>query len=260
MISSFDSTGNTAEETNDAARQAPRGVVMANFASWIYGAVGIVLILLAIQSLDEVMASDTPVKLILTESLGSTLTNGFEVLAILALIAAMVMLQLTSARVLWAQARDGQLPGAHIMRKVNREQIPHVAVLTCLAMSTVMALWSSLLTVLVALTALAWALSYGLVVLAGLRVVRRGELPPHPWGYGRWSALIFIAAIVWSVLLCGILVWSDVDGVGLGMLGALTAGIVLYRLIPGERRGRVVGVTEDVVMTPAAGRFDGSGR
>ena len=47
---------------NDAARSAPKGVVMANFLSYVYGAIGIALIMFAIQNVDQVMASDTPVK------------------------------------------------------------------------------------------------------------------------------------------------------------------------------------------------------
>lgn len=243
MISSFDSTGNTAEETHDAARSAPKGVVMANLLSYLYGAVGIGLILLAIQSVPQVMGSDTPVKLILTQSIGRTIAGGFEVLAVLALFAAMVMLQLTAARVLWSQARDGQLPAAHVMSRVNASRIPHWAVVVTLALSVVITMWSSLLTVLAAFTALAWAAAYGVVVVSGSVVLRRKGLPRHPWGYGRWSGLIFSAAIVWSVILCVVLVWSDWTHVGLGMLGALAVGVALWFLIPSSRRGRVVGIT-----------------
>jgi amino acid transporter len=243
MISSFDSTGNTAEETHDAARSAPRGVIYANFLSYIYGAVGIALILLAIRNLDQVMGSDTPVKLILTQSIGSTLSNGFEVMAVVALFAAMVMLQLTAARVLWSQARDGQLPVANVMKKVNSHRVPHVAVLVTLVLSVVIALWSSLLSVLTAFTALAWATAYFVVVVAGYFALRRKKLPHHPWGYGRWSKPLFALAIFWSVVLCAVLVWSDVKHVGGGMVGALAAGVVLWYLIPRSRRGKVVGVT-----------------
>jgi amino acid transporter len=202
------------------------------------------LILLAIQNVDQVMGSDTPVKLILTQSIGSTLTNGFEVLAVIALFAAMVMLQLTAARVLWAQARDGQLPAANVMKRVNSSRIPHYAVAVTLGMSIIITLWSSLLSVLAAFTAIAWAFAYGVVVIAGYIVLRRNGLPRHPWGYGRWSKAIFISAIVWSVVLCGVLVWSDPKRVGLGMLGALAVGVVLWYLIPKSRRGRVVGLSD----------------
>jgi amino acid transporter len=246
IISSFDSTGNAAEETKDAARQAPRGVVTANFLSYAYGLVGIGLLLFAIKDVAQVQASAEPVKLIVSQAVGHTMAGFFQDMAVIALFAAMVMLQLTAGRVIWSQARDGQLPGATVLRKVNREQIPHFAVLLVFALSVIVVFWSSLLNVLVALTALAWAVAYLIVCVAGYPAIRKNRLPRHPWGYGRWSGPIFILAIVWSVVLCVVLVWSNPKQVGLGGLGALAAGIILWFLIPPSRRGKVPGITDGV--------------
>jgi amino acid transporter len=242
IISSFDSTGNTAEETHDAAKHAPRSVVTANMMSYAYGLVGIGLILLAIKNVAQVQASATPVKLVLEQAVGSWIATGMQDLAVIALFAAMVMLQLTAARVLWSQARDGQLPLASYVDKVNREKIPHIAVFITVVLSAIIVLWSSLLNVLLALTALAWALAYFIVCVVGLPALRRGTLPRHPWGYGRFSVPIFAVAIIWSVVLIGVLVWSNPKQVGLGMLGALALGVILYFLIPSSRRGKVPGL------------------
>ncbi len=57
--------------------------------------------------------------------------------------------------------------------------------------------------------------------------------------------MIFGAAIIWSVVICAVLVWSDPKQVGLGMLAAIGVGFVLYALIPRARRGKVAGVTSD---------------
>ena len=250
IISSFDSTGNTSEETHDAARKAPRGVTVANFASLVYGLIGIALLVLAIQNLPAVLGSNQPVKLILETSIGNTITQGFIVLAMLALFAAMVMLQLTAARVLWAQARDGQLPASKVMSYVNKDKVPATAVLVTLVLSVIMTVWSSLLSVLVAFTAIAWALAYGIVIVAGIGAIRGNRLPAHPWRYGRWSLPIFGLATIWSVMLCIILVWSDWKHVGLGILAALAAGVILYFLIPPQRRGKIRGVTDRPGLEP----------
>lgn len=245
LISSFDATGNAAEETKNAAKTAPLGTFIANTLAYVTGGIFFLLVLLAIPDVQQVMASPTPVQYILDSAVGTWLTNVFEVLAVVALVATMAIIQLTGIRVMWSQARDGQLPAAHFLRKVARNKVPLNATLVAFVLSVLFALWSSLLSVLVAMTALAWALSYGVVVTAGLWAVVKKKLPAHPWHYGPASPLIFVVAVVWSVALCIALVVSDPLHVGLGGLAVVAAGFVIYALIPASRRAKVPGVTVD---------------
>ena len=124
------------------------------------------------------------------------------------------------------------------MRKVSAQRIPINATLTIFALSVLFALWSSLLSVLAAMTALAWGLAYGVVVTVGIYGLLNNKLPDRPWKYGKLSPLIFVLAITWSVLLCALLVWSDPIHVGLGMLLVIAAGAVIYMTIPKSRRGK----------------------
>jgi amino acid transporter len=242
LISSFDATGNAAEETKNAAKTAPLGTFLANTSAYVVGVVFMFLAIRAIPNVDSIMASGTPMKDILDSAVGQTVTSIFEVIAIIALLATMAMLQLTGVRVIWSQARDGQLPGAEWLRKVSHNRIPINATFVCAALSVVFVFWSSALSVLAALTALAWALAYGVVVTAGLWAVRNKILPAHPWRLGAASVPVFAGAVLWSVVLCALLVWSDWKNVGLGMVGAIAVGFVLYMLIPASRRGRISGV------------------
>lgn len=248
-ISSFDATGNAAEETKDAAKTAPLGTFLANTSAYFVGLVFVFLVVRAIPNVEEMMASATPMKYILESAVGSTITNLFEVIAILALVATMAMLQLTGVRVLWSQARDGQLPAAGWLRKVSAQRIPINATLVCFALSAAFVFWSSALSVLAALTALAWALAYGVVVTAGFFAVTRKTLPDHPWTLGKASPLVFGVAVAWSVLLCGLLIWSDPKNVGVGMLGVIAAGFVLYALVPADRRGKISGIDHTQELT-----------
>lgn len=241
-ISSFDATGNAAEETRNAAKTAPMGTFLANTSAYLVGLVFVFLVVRAIPNVDTMMASATPMKYILSSAVGQTVTAVFEVIAIVALLATMAMLQLTGVRVLWSQARDGQLPAAHWLRKVSSQRIPVNATLVCFALSVIFVFWSSALSVLAALTALAWALAYGVVVSAGLVAVLRKTLPDRPWHLGAASPVVFAVAVLWSVVLCTLLVWSDPKNVGLGMLGTIAVGAVLYLLVPASRRGRLSGV------------------
>jgi amino acid transporter len=252
IISSFDSSGNAAEETHNASRKAPMGLFIANSAAWIFGTLLMALLLLAIKNLPAVMASPLPTKMILEGAVGNTVTTIFQALAVSALIACMCVLQLTGVRVLWSQARDGQMPLAHWLHRVDRRHVPVTATLVVFVMAVIFTLWSSALTVLSALTALAWALAYGVVVCSGFYAAVKHKLPAHPFSLGRFAPWVLGVAIVWSVILCIALVWSNPKQVGLGMLGAIAAGVVLYLLVPASRRGKVAGVSvHPVVETDA---------
>ena len=239
LISSFDATGNASEETKNAAKNAPLGTFLANTSAFVVGLVFIFLTMLAIPNVNKVMTSATPVKYIFDSAVGTTVTSIFEVIAILALLATMAMLQLTGVRVMWSQARDGQLPAAGWLRKVSAQRIPINATIVCFLLSTLFVFWSSALSVLAALTALAWALAYGVVCVAGFYAVYRKTLPSRPWHLGAASPIVFAVAILWSVVLCGLLVWSDWKHVGLGMLGVIIVGSILYMFIPASRRGQI---------------------
>lgn len=247
-ISSFDATGNAAEETKNAAKIAPLGTVLANISAYLVGLVLVFLVMRAIPDVAGVMGSDTPMKYVLDSAVGTTITTIFEVIAILALLSTMAMLQLTGVRVLWSQSRDGQMPGAGWLRKVSRQRIPINATFVCAILSAVFVFWSSALSVLAALTALAWALAYGVVVAAGLRAVVKRGLPAHPWRLGALSVPVFVVAVVWSVVLCVLLVWSDWQNVGLGMLAVIAVGWALYMMIPAARRGRISGIDHSVEL------------
>jgi amino acid transporter len=238
-ISSFDATGNAAEETKNAARTAALGTVLANTAAMIGGTIFFYLLVRAIPNVADVMGSDTPVKLILESSVGSTLTTVFEAVAIVALLACVAMLQLTAVRVVWSQARDRQMPAAKWLHKLNGNKIPMNASFVIAALSILVCCWSSLLSVLSAMTALAWALAYGVVVVVGFAAVLRKKLPDHPFNLKAASQFVFLVAIVWSVVLCALLVWSDWLRVGVGMLVAIVIGFVIYATIPSAHRGKL---------------------
>jgi amino acid transporter len=238
-ISSFDATGNAAEETKNAARNAAWGTVLANTAAVIGGTIFFYLLVRAIPNVADVMASDTPVKLILESSVGSTLTTIFEAVAIVALLACIAMLQLTAVRVVWSQARDRQMPAAKWLHKLNGHKIPMNASFVIAGLSILVCCWSSLLSVLSAMTALAWALAYGVVVIVGFVAVLRKKLPEHPLDLKAASPFVFVVAILWSVVLCALLVWSDWLRVGVGMLVAIAIGFAIYATIPSAHRGKL---------------------
>lgn len=239
IVSAFDAPGNTAEETKNAARTAPRGTTISTISAWLIGIVVLILLFLAVPNREAILSSATPMTDILDRAVGHTISNIFFICAVLALEASVVILQATAARVLWSQARDGQMPAMNWMRNTSRLGVPANAAIITFVIAVVFAFWSNLLAVLAAVVSLCWALAYTVAVVVGLWAVVKKRLPEHPWHYGRFSPIIFGVAIVWSVILDVVLVYTDPKQVGFGIIGTVVAGTVVYFAIPRSRRGRI---------------------
>jgi amino acid transporter len=238
IISSFDSTGHLGEETKNAAVAAPRGVLIANFASLIYAVIAIVVLLLSIPDLDTAMKSSTPIVYIVTSRLGSVVANLLTVVVVVSFAVNAQISELMVARIFWAQARDGQAPAAGWLRTISSTRSPANATVIVALMAFGFALYTQALSTLVAAIALLFALAYGITVAAGILAKRRGTLPKHPWNYGRWGGFIDVVAVIWSFFLCGVIIYQTPGQVGLGLAGVVAAGLLIYYVgIPRARRG-----------------------
>jgi amino acid transporter len=238
IIGSFDSTGHVGEETKDAATTAPRGVLIANFGSYIYAIIALVILLLAIPDLGEAMKSTAPITYIVTQNLGETVANVLIAVVVVSFIVNMQILELTAGRIFWAQARDGQAPAAGWLRKVGSSATPTNATIVAGIFAFAFTLYSSALAVLAAASALGQIGSYAVTMAAGILGKRRGTLPKRPWNYGRWTPIIDWVAVIWAFFVSGVIVWQNPSQVGPGALGIVVAGLLIYYLgIPSSRRG-----------------------
>jgi amino acid transporter len=238
IIGSFDSTGHVGEETKDAATTAPRGVLIANFGSYIYAIIAIAILLLAIPDLGAAMKSSAPITYIVTQNLGETIANVLIAVVVVSFIVNMQILELTAGRIFWAQARDGQAPAAVWLRKVGSSATPTNATVVAGILAFAFTLYSSALAVLAAASALGQIGSYAVTMAAGILGKRRGTLPKRPWNYGRWTPVIDWVAVIWAFFASAIIVWQNPSQVGPGALGIVVAGLLIYYLgIPSSRRG-----------------------
>jgi amino acid transporter len=238
MINAFDSTGHTGEETHDAAVKAPRGAVTANFAAWIYGTFALIILMLEIPNLAKATGSAAPLTYIVSERLGTFFSDALTVVVIISFFVASQMLQLTAARIFWAQARDKQFPIADWLRKVSSHRVPANATLIVAVIAAVFVLFSNVLAVLAAMVALAFSVANFITVGAGMVAKRRHTLPRHPWNYGPWGTVFDVIALVWNAFLVVILIYQNPRQVGLGFGVVVVAGFVIYYVgIPARHRG-----------------------
>jgi len=227
VLNGFDVSGNASEETKNASRSVPRGMIIANGSSYLFGTVVIFLLLLSMTNTKDTLGAAQPVTFILKPILGYPIAKTFEVLAVLGLYVSAVVLQMAGARVLWSQARDGEFPLARHMGRLNKDKIPAVGVWAGGVVAFLLVLWSSLYAVLIAMTVVLWVAGYGVLIACLWTGKIRGNVPRPAFGVKGWR-ILFPVAIVWSAVVAFVLVYQNPSQVGIGLAIVAAIGLAIY--------------------------------
>ena len=203
----YDACAHVAEETHDAARAAPRGIVMSVVVSVIAGFVLLFAITWSIQDYEARAHHRTR-----AAARADLHRRGRPNLGMFLLFICVVaqffcgMASVTAnSRMAYAFSRDGALPGSRIWKQVNpRTGTPTNSIWLCVACST-----AAGPAVAVEHHRLPGGhLDRGHRALHRLRhtglpaAAQRPDFEPGPWNLGRWSAPVGWIAIVWVGVIC----------------------------------------------------------
>ncbi len=202
----YDASAHMTEETHDAARKGPRGIVMSILVSLFAGWLLLIGITFAIQHYTPELTSATgvPPAQIFIDAVG--LTGGK--LLLLVAIGAQLFCGMSSvtanSRMIYAFSRDDALPGAAFWHRVNkRTRTPTNAIWLAAAGALILGLpylWNSY--AYAAVTSIAVIGLYIAYVLPTFLRLRQGaSFRRGPWHLGRWSAPIGIIAVTWVVFI-----------------------------------------------------------
>jgi len=202
----YDASAHMTEETHQADRSGPRGIVLSIVVSLIAGWVLLIGLTFAIQNYAGEAGSSTgvPPAQIFIDAVGDT---GGKLLLLVAIGAQLFcgMSSVTAnSRMIYAFSRDGALPGSAFWHRINpRTRTPTNAVWLAAVGAFVLGLpylWNS--TAYAAVTSIAViGLYIAYVIPVFLRVRQGAAFRPGPWNLGRWSVLIGTAAVVWTVFI-----------------------------------------------------------
>ena len=246
ILYGFDTAGTYGEETVDASRQAPRGVLSS---VWISGAVGVVFLLAVILSLQSVpdtieegLGGGFPIATTITANLTQTLVGGFTVgklylVVILASVFVCTMaIQGAATRMMFSMSRDRHLPLGSVWGKVNPSlRTPANATIAVGILAAIPILLVGPIggiTLSIAATGLIY-LSYFLCNLGVARARMNGWPHTRAWfNLGRWGMPINILALIWGgVMIVNIGLWAspqlfgDFGGDGRGFWNPLINGL-----------------------------------
>jgi len=202
----YDASAHMTEETHNAARSGPRGIVMSILISLIAGWILVIGITFAIQKANytgEATAVVAPGQ-IWIDAIGRT---GAELLLLVAIGAQLFcgMSSVTAnSRMIYAFSRDGALPGSRIWHVVNkRTRTPTNAIWLAAGGALILGLpylWNS--AAYGAVTAIATiGLYVAYVAPTYLRLRQGSNFQRGPWHLGRWSYVIGWIAVVWVVFI-----------------------------------------------------------
>ncbi|MEA2545366.1 MAG: hypothetical protein QOI09_639 [Chloroflexota bacterium] len=224
VVYGFDTAGTFGEETVDAGRQAPRGVLWSVVISGVVGTIFLLAVILAIPSIPDAMKEGqaggfpiaTTIQATLTYEIFAGITVG-EVYLFVILISVFVCtlaIQGAATRMMFSMSRDRHLPLGSIWGRVNSTfKTPANAAIAVGVLAAIPILVVGPLggfTLSIAATGLIY-LSY-LLCNIGVMVARFRGWPRTPawFNLGRWGKLVNIIAILYGgLMLLNIAIWKD---------------------------------------------------
>jgi amino acid permease (GABA permease) len=202
----YDASAHMTEETHDAARSGPRGIVMSIVVSLFAGWILLIGVTFAIQHYNAEVGSATgvPPAQIFIDAVGLT---GAKLL-LLIVIGAQLFCGMSSvtanSRMIYAFSRDGALPASGFWHRVNkRTRTPTNAIWLAAAGAFILGLpylWNP--TAYAAVTSIAVIGLYIAYVMPTFLRLRQGaNFQRGPWHLGRWSRPIGIIAVTWVAII-----------------------------------------------------------
>ena len=238
VVYGFDTAGTFGEETLDASRQAPRGILSAIWLSGIVGAIFLLAIILATPDMTAALTDPFPITTAIKSALGDTLGSLYLVVILMAVFVCTLAIQGATVRLMFSMGRDGRLPLGRLWGRVNpTSKTPtHAAVAVGVLAAIPFLVTDSPGLIAAGATGLIY-LSYFLCNLGVLVARLRGWPHGQAWfKLGGWGLAVNIAALLWGgAMIINFALWSDpaLFGAGFGSdlrdltnpsLTALTSG------------------------------------
>jgi urea carboxylase system permease len=224
ILYGFDTAGSFGEETIDAGRQAPRGVISSVLASGVVGVVFLLAVILSMKDIPGQMAAglggEFPIANTILDNLNGSLIGGFTlgtlylVVILVSVFVCTLAIQGAATRMMFSMGRDRHLPLGRFWGTVNptfrtpANAAVAVGVLAALPILLIGPIGG--FTLSIAATGLIY-LSYFLCNI-GVALARRKGWPHQPawFNLGRWGMTVNILALIYGgVMIVNIGLWND---------------------------------------------------
>ena len=235
-ITGFDASAHTAEETRDAQRAVPRGMLTAVFWSALFGWLLVAAVLIAMPDLNEGAKQGGGVFPYVLES--SAMPSWAKLVLSIGIVFAnylCAMAGMTSlSRMLYAFARDGGIPGVsrHLRHVNQKHRTPGTAIwvgaVLCLALGLVCGSGPTAYLVLASGCAVFLYVSYVMPIAAGILAEGKSWTKKGPFHLGAWSRPVGVLAVLGGGVLIFVGFQPPYQLVGKFLLGTVVFLTVVW--------------------------------
>jgi amino acid transporter len=212
VVYGFDTAGTFGEETLDAGRQAPRGILSAIWLSGIVGAIFLLAIVLATKDMGAALSDPAPISTAIKGALGETLGNVYLFVILIAVYVCTLAIQGATLRLMFSMGRDRRLPLGRLWGRVHStfKTPANAAVAVGVLAALPFFLTDSPGLIATGATGLIY-LSYLMANLGVLLARLKGWPKKEAWfKLGRWGTVLNILALVYGgVMVVNFALWSD---------------------------------------------------
>jgi amino acid transporter len=246
-LTGFETAANLAEETHNPQGFVPKAIVYSELSSVAIGFLVLVGFTMAIPSLDATRRSETPLLLIMQSHLTPLATHLIMAFVFISIFASALANLTTLSRMVWAMARDHELPVSRWLSHVSAHGVPTTAIWVVTLLSVLFALWAKLIIVMTGTASLAGYITYALIVGAAVWAARKRWPPEKDMQAGEGGTRrapntpilprgLTAATLVWLVTILAMLSLPGSVRRNVLVLGAtILAGALCYRLRGGRR-------------------------
>ena len=198
VLYTFENGGTLGEETVDARRNAPRGVIGAYIFAVVCGFLFLLCLTPSIPDMKAAMLGGVPAENAITAHLPVGVFKLFLVVVSIGLIVATNTMFTGAVRHIYGMARDGQIPFSRTFARTLRDGSPWTAVLLIGALSLVpVFVFTTKTSSIVGGATAAMYVAYFLVMTVTLIYRFRGWPRVKGWfSLGRWGIVVNIVAVI----------------------------------------------------------------
>ena len=201
----FESAGDIAEECHEPRTQVPQALVWSLvFVAIvvIYAALGLLLAVPDLGAAESGAVAD-PISQTIDAQLGAAVARPLFALVVLSFIGGCAAVQAAVSRVIFALARDRELPASPWLGRLSEtERLPRNAIVASAVAAgflLLIALSENAYATLISMATIGFYIAFAFPVLTALSARRRGAWTPGPWNLGRLGLAVNAAAALWVV-------------------------------------------------------------
>lgn len=247
----FESASSIAEEVKAPKRAVPRAMVFAFFAIMGIVMLSALAFTLAIPNDEFLTNPETgadPAVAIMQMAFPEPVFRGILVLFVIAFAASLMTIQITVSRLVWATARNGEIPFSKVLSKLSGETgLPRVAVIVTAVIGALLFIpfqTEGIQLALISFSSVGFFVSFLFPILGATIARARGNWQHDPSLFlGKWGSTVTWLALIWLLFQIVNVAWPRESGAGwatdwatiLGALGVAVLGIIVEQWVHAKR-------------------------